>query len=108
MLSALSSQLQNLSQLNSSEILRAFQFVLRRNEIAPLAVVKVLVNQVDAEELETALEELNRMVKTSLGGGGGVLCMDPSKSVPSLLIWIGTAHLGLPQSSCPAPATREL
>ncbi|ETE63142.1 Mesothelin-like protein, partial [Ophiophagus hannah] len=51
--------LQNLSHVNSIFIIQALEFTLRKKYDLPVNIVRVLLNQVDGEELINALEEFN-------------------------------------------------
>ncbi|XP_042293806.1 uncharacterized protein LOC121914462 [Sceloporus undulatus] len=59
--------MQNLSLVNRTFIVQALEFSLRKRANVSLNVARVLVSQVDAEELEAALEEFNtKIVNSSL------------------------------------------
>ncbi|KAM6423845.1 uncharacterized protein PHA67_004688 [Liasis olivaceus] len=54
--------LQSLSQVNSTFIIRALEFALRKRYDLPLSIVRVLLNQVNGKELIKALEEFNEKI----------------------------------------------
>ncbi|XP_058012997.1 uncharacterized protein LOC131185003 isoform X2 [Ahaetulla prasina] len=57
--------LQNLSHVNSTFIIQALEFTLRKKYDLPLNIVRVLLNQVNEEELINALEEFNEKIVNS-------------------------------------------
>ncbi|KAK9393390.1 hypothetical protein NXF25_016652 [Crotalus adamanteus] len=57
--------LQNLSHVNSTFIIQALEFTLRKKYELPLNIVRALLNQVNGEELINALEEFNKKTVNS-------------------------------------------
>ncbi|XP_070616331.1 uncharacterized protein [Erythrolamprus reginae] len=57
--------LQNLGDVNRSFIIKALEFALRKKHDLPLNIVRVLLNQVNEEELINALEEFNEKIVNS-------------------------------------------
>ncbi|XP_026559764.1 mesothelin isoform X1 [Pseudonaja textilis] len=57
--------LQNLSHVNTTFIVQALEFTLRKKYDLPVSIVRVLLNQVDGEELINALEEFNEKIVNS-------------------------------------------
>ncbi|KAL7978979.1 hypothetical protein Chor_015003 [Crotalus horridus] len=57
--------LQNLSHVNSTFIIQALEFTLRKKYELPLNIVRALLNQVNGGELINALEEFNKKTVNS-------------------------------------------
>ncbi|XP_032086952.1 uncharacterized protein LOC116517881 [Thamnophis elegans] len=57
--------LQNLSHVNSTFIIQALEFTLRKKYDLPPNIVRVLLNQVNGEELINALEKFNEKIVNS-------------------------------------------